>query len=97
MGSEDGRPLLFGKGRGADPQRPGLQDDHVVRLAHGPLDILGLAEMVLQLQGDVRQGPDLVVGEAGGLGLLRRQGDFLHPPGRPRRRGPRVFRPPGAG
>jgi hypothetical protein len=72
-GFGDGGALLFGKGRGADPQGPGLEDDEVARLPHGPLDILGVAEVVLQLQGDFGQGLNLVVGEAGGLGLFRRE------------------------
>ena len=96
-GFRDGGPLLFGKGRGADPQGPGLEDDEVARLPHGPLDILGLAEMVLQFQGDFRQGPDLVVGEAGGLGLLRRQGNFLHSPGRAAGEGHGFFGHPALG
>ena len=96
-GFGDGGPLLFGKGRGADPQGPGLEDDEVARLPHGPLDILGVAEVVLQLQGDFGQGPDLVVGEAGGLGLLRGQGNFFHSPGRAAGEGDGFFGHPALG
>ena len=74
-----------------------MQDDEVARLPHGPLDILGLAEMFLQLQGDVGQGPDLVVGEAGGLGLRRLQGDLLHAPGRAAGEGHGFFGHPAPG
>jgi hypothetical protein len=56
-----------------------LQNDNVSGLPHGPLNILGLAEMFFQIQGDFGQSPDLVVGEAGRLSLLRLQGNFLHP------------------
>jgi len=97
MGSGNGGPRLFGKGRSADPQGPGLQDDEVACFPTVHSISWGWPKWSSQLQGDVRQVPDLVIGEAGGLGLLRRQGNLLHSPAGPQARATSFFGHPGAG
>ena len=51
--------------------------------------------MFFQGYGDVRQGPDLVVRQAGGPGLLRGQGHFLQPSALPAHQGPGLLGNPG--
>ena len=67
-----------GKARGAHSEGPGLEDDDVAGLAHGPFDVLGAAEVFLQHQGDFRQGAGLDVGQGGGLGLFGREFHLRH-------------------
>ena len=42
-------------------------------------DILGLAKVLFQFQGNIRQGPGLVIAQARGLRLLPGQGHFQDP------------------
>jgi len=83
---EQGIPRRFGDlhglapgGGGLEAQGPGLQNQEASFRVHGPLDVLGNPVMSLQFHGVIRQGLDLLGGEAGGLLAVVGNGN-LHQP-----------------
>ena len=63
-------------------QGAALEQENAARAVQGPLDVLGLAVVILQAQGHVRQGQDgfrLQAGPAPALGLQRGHDHALVP------------------